>query len=259
VGWKETAKLNVRRAPFVVAQLDEMEAQLEPGDWVQQAGGAMKIDYGRQTWRGVIVYLVTTRAIYARKRGAFGWKDLPPIAASDVSRYGVSRSGMYVEYVGETPVGRLAISVDTADHAQALADAVKAAYMHQTMGVPLHAPGSPEEVASDATKTRRLAEATSDMQFSNLVARFKASCAHGDYATVWASRCAFGYAVDRDRFESRDDWFWFNAYPALAGLELGKPKGPPLDTFCGLAEDARGADPEQRRAAQEIHRRYFGN
>lgn len=109
----------------------------------------------------------------------------------------------------------------------------------------------------DATRER--ASMTSRDAFAALVARLKALFDEGDFETIWSERCRFGISVGEDQLEA-DDWFWFNAYPALAGLRLRKMPGFPLDNFCGLADNSVSyGDAAQVSARDEINRLYFGS
>ncbi len=80
-----------------------------------------------------------------------------------------------------------------------------------------------------------------------------------EYDEIWERRCDFGIGVDPNKFASQKEWYWFNAYAALAGLELGKEReGGPLSVYCGLADRASNAsDPEQRQVTGEINRWFF--
>lgn len=267
MGWRETAKLydTEHDSKAISAQLDQMEPKLKPGEWVQLAGMAMKIQHGYQTLdSALIVYMVTTSAIYGARQSMFGkWKDMTPVAVKDIPRYEIASlgsTGRWAAYIGETPKGELEIRVRSGEHAEAIAQAVKDAYMHQTQGFPLFAPGSPEARGNDRAQTARKASETTAAQLKQVVTRFRAAYEQGVYDGIWAERCAFGDDIGEDRFDSQSDWYWFNAHPALAGLRLGKVKGPPLSTFCGLADAATNrSDPAQSQATREINERYHGS
>ena len=262
MSWRETARTYLRKeATVVFSQLDQMEARLRlpAGDWVQIAGRAIRFEHGfENSGSSAAVYMVTTKAIYASREKLFGkWKDMAAVLITEVSSQGFSTVGRWTSYTAQTRQGRLAITVTSQEEAEAIAQAVKDAYLHETTGLPLFRPDSPEFVASDPQRTaRESASATADGLIA-LVAKFKNTYAQGDSQGIWAARLRYGYDISEDRFERRSDWFWFNAYPALSGLNLGKERGAPLSTFCGLAEQASDRnDPEQRRVVDEIKARY---
>lgn len=262
MSWRETAKIYTRKeATHVFDRLDQLEARLRlsASDWVQIAGRAERFEHGFQnTGTSLTVYMVTTKAIYASREALFGkWKDLTPVPVTAIPRYGLSTVGRWTSYTAQTPHGRLAITVSSPEEAEAIAQAVRDAYMHETAGFPLFRPGSPEFLAADPQRTaQEAATATADGLVA-LVAKFRDSYPEGDSQGIWAARVKYGYDVGEDQFERRSDWFWFNAWPALSGLNLGKDRGAPLSTFCGYAEQACDrADPEQRRVVEEIKARY---
>jgi hypothetical protein len=262
MSWRETAKTYLRQeATVVFSQLDQMEARLRlsAGDWVQVAGRAIKFEYGFQnSGNSAAVYMVTTKAIYASREKLFGkWKDMTPAAVAEVPDHEFSTVGRWTRYTAQTRQGHLAITVSSHGEAEAIARAVKDAYLHETTGLPLFRPDSPEFVASDPRRTTRESSSATADGLVALVAKFKNSYAEGDSQGIWAARVRYGYDISEDRFERRSDWFWFNAYPALSGLNLGKERGAPLSTFCGLAEQASDRnDPEERRVVDEIKARY---
>jgi hypothetical protein len=262
MSWRDTAKVYARKeAAHVFDRLDQLEARirLPASDWVQIAGRAERFEHGSQTTRtSMTVYMVTTRAIYASREAVFGkWKDLTPVPVTAIPSYGFSTVGRWTSYTAQTPQGRLAITVQTQEEAEAIAQAVKDAYMHETMGFPLFRPGSPEFVASDPRRTAQEAAAATHDGLVALVAKFREGYAEGDSQGIWAARVKYGYDIGEDRFGQSSDWFWFNAYPALSGLNLGKDRGAPLSTFCGYAEQACNRDdPEELRVVNEIKARY---
>jgi hypothetical protein len=261
MSWRQTATVYTRKDDTIVFdQLDRLEGGLQPDDWVQVAGRAMRFEHGFQkSGNSPVVYMVTTRAIYASRESMFGkWKDMPPIAVTAIRRYGLTEVGIWTAYFGDTAQGELSIAVENREEAAAIAQAVKDAYMHQTEGFPLFAPDSPEAAGADPERTAAHAAAATASGLGTLVDTFRDRYQVGDSEGIWAERCTYGYDVGEDRFEKPGDWFWFNAYPALSGLNLGKDRGAPLSTFCGYAEQAQNrSDPEQVRAVQEIKQRYF--
>lgn len=91
----------------------------------------------------------------------------------------------------------------------------------------------------------------------SVVAKFRSGYGGGDSRGIWNQRDAYGYNIGEEQFASREDWFWFNAYPALSGLNLGMDRGAPLSTYCGLADQAHDRnDPEQKHVVDEIRARY---
>jgi hypothetical protein len=93
----------------------------------------------------------------------------------------------------------------------------------------------PEELTADLQATRRNAQGTTASGYATIVRQFRHLYEAGDLHDVWQERCAFGISAGPSMMDS-EDWFWFNAYPALAGLRLGKMPGFPLDNICGLAD-----------------------
>jgi hypothetical protein len=261
MSWRETAKVYTRKdATAVFAQLDQLESRLQPGDWVQIAGKAMRFGLGNQTsGNSAAVYMITTKGIYASRETLFGkWKDMPPVRITDVPSHGFSTVGVWTNFNANTPQGLLMITVTSEEEAEAIAQAVKDAYMHETQGFPLLRPDLPEAAANDRQHTAQHTAAAATAGMSGLVARFRSSYATGDSQGIWAKRCDYGYDIGEDQFQSRSDWFWFNAYPALSGLNLGADRGGMLSMVCGYAEQACDRnDPEQVQVVQEIKRRYF--
>jgi hypothetical protein len=263
MSWRETAKVYTRKeATVVFDHLDQMEARLhlQADDWVQIAGRAERFALGHlSSGNSSAVYMVTTKAIYASRQALLGkWKDMPLVAITDVPSYGFSTVGRWTSFTAHTSQGLLTITVQSQEEAEAIAQAVKDAYMHLTQGFPLFKPDSPEAVASDPRDTAKHAAAATTSSLSALVRNFRRSYEVGDSQGIWDVRVPYGYDIGEEQFDSRADWFWFNAYPALSGLNLGQDRGAPLSTFCGWAEQAHDHnDPVQRRIVEEIKRRYF--
>ena len=90
----------------------------------------------------------------------------------------------------------------------------------------------------------------------------------GNYAPVWEHRLRLGYEFGQHDIGDRE-WFWLNAYPALAALrarvraDSASPAPgqhhPFVATCAGYADDVhRGLGEEEARANAEISQRFFG-
>lgn len=120
-------------------------------------------------------------------------------------------------------------------------------------------PPSPEDETGDLEGTHRRAASTSAEEFAALVPTFRAWYAEGELGSIWDERCRYGSSVGEDQLPP-GDWFWFNAFAALAGLKMRKMPGFPLDNFCGLADSGTdNGDPTQIETKNEINRLYFGS
>jgi len=155
--WRETAQVFAPDRKFIQAQFDLLEALLpDPDEWVQLVGTAAKLEYGLRSKQGLLVYIVTSHALYARKRGLLGWGKILCLPAVDVQRYGTGLTGIYAGYAAQTTTGRFSIAVGTVEAAEAIADALGRACDHVKLGMPLHAPGSPEARAYDSERSQQL-------------------------------------------------------------------------------------------------------
>lgn len=168
-------------------------------------------------------------------------------------------------YECSTSSGVLRIYEHAPEAAEEIETALIRAYNKVVRGFPILRPGSPEALANDTTRTRATAEAATrsrsfdSQSLANAVAQFRQLYNAHDYSTIWYTRCGYGITVGAEKLPG-SNWYWFNAYAALAGLHLAKSKGFPLDNYCGLADVATDYDdPEQVGATKEINRRYFGN
>lgn len=80
--------------------------------------------------------------------------------------------------------------------------------------------------------------------------------AEGHHRAVWERRVAIAYGLPHDRM-SQPDYFWTNAYGALAGLELQEKDHPMVATSAGLAEQALDrSQVDQVEVVQQINQRY---
>lgn len=74
---------------------------------------------------------------------------------------------------------------------------------------------------------------------------------------VWERRLAGGFGAAGDGV-SQEDWFWYNALPALSALRLGLKAHPLVATCCGWADgDVDRTDPEQVITVQEFEAMFF--
>tara|TARA_R100000306_G_C4347453_1_gene128338 strand:- start:174 stop:524 length:351 start_codon:yes stop_codon:yes gene_type:complete len=95
-------------------------------------------------------------------------------------------------------------------------------------------------------------------EYAGIVLWMREAYDGGRYDAVWARRVAFGYGVGESHM-SNDDFFWFNALPALAAMNRGQRDHPAVAMCAGFAEQAADkSDAEQSQAVQEINDRYFG-
>lgn len=77
-----------------------------------------------------------------------------------------------------------------------------------------------------------------------------------DLRAVWERRVAIAHGLPRERMR-QPDYFWTNAWGALAGLSLRERDHPALALAAGLAEQAVDrSDPEQVEAVETIKRLY---
>jgi hypothetical protein len=78
------------------------------------------------------------------------------------------------------------------------------------------------------------------------------------YQAIWTRRVALGSSLGQ-RTASQQEWFWVNALPALAGLQLGQKEHPSLAMFAGHASQAVDpANEYQRQALSQIEEQFFG-
>jgi hypothetical protein len=90
----------------------------------------------------------------------------------------------------------------------------------------------------------------------------------GHHQAVWEHRLHLGYEFGQQDLGDRD-WFWLNAYPALAALRIGVKADssspfsgqhhPFVATCAGYADQVhRGLGEDAARANAEISERFFG-
>jgi hypothetical protein len=78
------------------------------------------------------------------------------------------------------------------------------------------------------------------------------------YYELWARRIGLSPGLEQ-RMANNDLWFWINALPALAGLELKQKGHPKLSVFAGYADQVvNTTNDDQRRAMENIKRQFFG-
>lgn len=86
--------------------------------------------------------------------------------------------------------------------------------------------------------------------------------AQGNYARVWHHRFELGLGFEQGAASDRD-WFWVNAYPALAALRLEadpSARHPLVSTCAGYADQVhRSLGDAERAANAEIAQRFFGS
>ena len=98
----------------------------------------------------------------------------------------------------------------------------------------------------------------SPAEYAGIVTWMREAYDGGRFEAVWARRLDFGYGVGESHM-SGDDFFWFNALPALAALKCGQRDHPAVAMCAGRAEQATNrADQAQSDAVKEINDRYFG-
>jgi hypothetical protein len=98
----------------------------------------------------------------------------------------------------------------------------------------------------------------SDADVSQNAALMKSQYEQGELEVVWKRRLAAGYNVGQGA-SPREDWFAFNALPALAALRLGYRDHSFVATCCGYAEQAVDySDAAQVALVDEFKRLYFG-
>jgi len=86
----------------------------------------------------------------------------------------------------------------------------------------------------------------------------KTALSRGQQRLVWERRLALGSKLGQHE-ASNEVWFWINAFPALAGLNLGL-KGHPFVAICaGSAEQVVDrSDTGQMTAIRQIQKLFFG-
>jgi len=136
MSWRETAQIYSVGYP-ISNLLTEAEAKLASDDWIQQAGAAIKFQYGDNVFAGPVIYVVSTRLISISPWSMDSWRELAVINVTDLPYYGIERSRTRVDYFAETPAGPLVISVESQEQATALAQAIRNAYMHRVNGFTL--------------------------------------------------------------------------------------------------------------------------
>jgi hypothetical protein len=78
------------------------------------------------------------------------------------------------------------------------------------------------------------------------------------YQELWDRRIALGSGLQQ-REANNNLWYWINALPALAGLELKKKNDPSLAAFAAYADQVVNLENEdQRRSMQDLKRQFFG-
>jgi len=76
--------------------------------------------------------------------------------------------------------------------------------------------------------------------------------------TIWEQRVALGYQLVQGP-ATQNQWFWINAFPAMAALRIGLKEHPLVATFAGMAENILDPDNEgQQKAVDDIRKRFFG-
>lgn len=97
---------------------------------------------------------------------------------------------------------------------------------------------------------------TSD--YANLAAWMCSTFDGGMEKVVWERRLALGYSLERGPAKP-GDWFWINALPALAALDLGLKQHPFVATCAAYVDQvANRLDDGQMQALNEIKQRFFG-
>jgi hypothetical protein len=80
----------------------------------------------------------------------------------------------------------------------------------------------------------------------------------GQRKAVWQRRLALGYKLGQGP-ATREQWFWINALPALAALELGQKGHSMTAVFAGLSDrSVDRSDSAQRTAMERIEKQFFG-
>lgn len=94
--------------------------------------------------------------------------------------------------------------------------------------------------------------------YANLAAWMCSTFDGGIEKAVWERRLALGYSLGRGLAEP-GDWFWINALPALAALDLGLKEHPFVATCAAYADEvANQLDDGHMEALNEIKQRFFG-
>jgi hypothetical protein len=257
--WRQTAEVFTRESRFILEQFDELESGLEPDEWAQVVGRGVALRYVRTSWSNMITFMVTTRALYARKRGVTGWGRTLMAQTKGSGAGRVESAGPFFEYGCETAQGHLSLTVGTREAAEAVGRALARNRDCDAIGAPHYPPGSPEGLMNDAARTRARAASVTPEQYAGLVGRLAQMYRAGRHEDIWALRCSFGFSVGEAMFAERGDWYWFNAYAALAGLHLGKPRAAPLSVYCGQADAAADRSDEREQAVtSEINRAFAG-
>jgi hypothetical protein len=86
----------------------------------------------------------------------------------------------------------------------------------------------------------------------------KTAFSRDQHRPIWERRLALGYNLDQQE-ASNELWFWINAFPALAGLNLGLKEHPFVATCAGSAEQVVDRDDiGQMTVMNQIKKLFFG-
>ncbi len=98
-----------------------------------------------------------------------------------------------------------------------------------------------------------------DGHFAAVVEKMRRDYEGGRFGKVFGVRDSFGYNIG-DSDMPRAEWFWFNAYGALAGIQMGlDPLQGRLAGYCGYATTSLDwNNPRERAAKEEIETASFG-
>jgi hypothetical protein len=86
----------------------------------------------------------------------------------------------------------------------------------------------------------------------------KTAISRGQQRPVWERRLALGSKLGQHE-ASNEVWFWINAFPALAGLNLGLKEHPFVAICAGSAEQVVDRDDTgQMTVMNQIQKLFFG-
>lgn len=89
--WQKSARvLGAGLDPTTPAVLDLLDAKLDSDDWAQVVGATTTIEYGGVVLKYPVGYLVSTTALLAGRKGAFGGIKTIAVPAASIKSYGRS-------------------------------------------------------------------------------------------------------------------------------------------------------------------------
>ena len=112
-------------------------------------------------------------------------------------------------------------------------------------------------VQSEPDSDTESCDGCTEQDYLRLFGWLKSAFGSGQSRPVWERRLALRYKLGQHD-ATREPWFWINALPALAGLNLGLKEHPFLAVCAGYAhQTVDDRDVGQMTVMNQINREFF--